>query len=285
MNVIERIQEKYGDMTRKQRVLADYMLENPDSMSFMTMKNLSGRTQVSEMTILNYCTALGYGNYNELKYEFRKYINERNKIEVQRQNEYLNASVPEYELDDKQNLLYQVCQEEFDLLKLLFAHIDIPSLFQGAEMMLDADCTVFCARGVSLQIADFLSMRLATMGLPSIVMNTELNDSVQSVLPLLRGGTLLVPISLPDYYVMTTKVCEFAQQRRCRILALTDSKEQSPVAPFGDLVLTAPASSRLFLNSPGALLVLAHLLSAALNIEKSARHTSKFCSPQEFFGK
>lgn len=282
MNVIERIQEKYGDMTRKQRALADYMLENPDSMSFMTMKNLSGRTQVSEMTILNYCTALGYGNYNELKYEFRKYINERNKIEVQRQNEYLNASVPEYELDDKQNLLYQVCQEEFDLLKLLFAHIDIPSLFQGAEMMLDADCTVFCARGVSLQIADFLSMRLATMGLPSIVMNTELNDSVQSALPLLKGGTLLVPISLPDYYVMTTKVCEFARQRRCRILALTDSKEQSPVAPFGDLVLTAPASSRLFLNSPGGLLVLAHLLSAALNIEKSARHTSKFCSPQEF---
>lgn len=282
MNVIERIQEKYGEMTKKQRVLADYMLENPDSMSFMTMKNLSSRTQVSEMTILNYCTALGYGNYNELKYEFRKYINERNKIEVQRQNEYLNASVPEYELDDKQNLLYQVCQEEFDLLKLLFAHIDIPSLFQGAEMMLDADCTVFCARGVSLQIADFLSMRLATMGLPSIVMNTELNDSVQSVLPLLRGGTLLVPISLPDYYVMTTKVCEFAQQRRCRILALTDSNEQSPVAPFGDLVLTAPASSRLFLNSPGALLVLAHLLSAALDIEKSARHTSKFCSPEEF---
>ena len=75
MNVIERIQEKYGEMTKKQRVLADYMLENPDSMSFMTMKNLSSRTQVSEMTILHYCGALGYGNYNELKYEFRKYIN------------------------------------------------------------------------------------------------------------------------------------------------------------------------------------------------------------------
>ena len=216
MNVIERIQEKYGEMTKKQRVLADYMLENPDSMSFMTMKNLSSRTQVSEMTILHYCGALGYGNYNELKYEFRKYINERNKIEVQRENAYLNSSVPEYELDDKQNLLHQVCQEEFDLLKLLFAHLDIPSLFRGAEMMLDADCTIFCARGVSLQIADFLSMRLAIMGLPSIAINTELNDSVQSALPLLKGGTLLVPISLPDYYVMTTKVCEFARQRRCR---------------------------------------------------------------------
>ena len=91
MNVIERIQEKYGEMTKKQRVLADYMLENPDSMSFMTMKNLSSRTQVSEMTILHYCGALGYGNYNELKYEFRKYINERNKIEVQRENAYLNS--------------------------------------------------------------------------------------------------------------------------------------------------------------------------------------------------
>ncbi len=133
-----------------------------------------------------------------------------------------------------------------------------------------------------MQIAEFLSMRLATMGLPSVIMNTELNDSIQSLLPLFNSSTLVVPISLPDYYLMTSKVCEFANQRHTRILCLTDATRHSPVIPMADLVLTAPCTSRLFLNTPAPMLFLANLLSAALNIEKSARRTTKFHTPTEF---
>ena len=189
--------------------------------------------------------------------------------------------MPEYELDDKQNLLYQVCQEEFDLLKLLFAHLDIPSLFRGAEMMLDADCTIFCARGVSLQIADFLSMRLAIMGLPSIVINTELNDSVQSALPLLKGGTLLVPISLPDYYVMTTKVCEFARKDGAGFWHLPTLWSSPLWRRLGDLVLTAPRPAGFFSILPGTFGA-GHLLSAALDIGKKRPSHQQICSPEEF---
>lgn len=46
-------------MTKKQKALAEYMLAQPDSMSFMTLKALAAAAQVSEMTILHYCTALG----------------------------------------------------------------------------------------------------------------------------------------------------------------------------------------------------------------------------------
>lgn len=87
MNVIERIQEKYGEMTKKQRVLADYMLENPDSMSFMTMKNLVRPDSGFGDDHFKLLYRAGIWELQELKYEFRKYINERNKIEVQRQNE------------------------------------------------------------------------------------------------------------------------------------------------------------------------------------------------------
>ena len=49
------------------------MLQNPDKMCFTTLKELSRDVGVSEMTILNLCIVLGYSNYNEIKYEFRKY--------------------------------------------------------------------------------------------------------------------------------------------------------------------------------------------------------------------
>ena len=67
MNVVEAIRQKYPGMTKKQKALAEYMLAQPDSMSFMTLKALAAAAQVSEMTILHYCTALGFANYNELK--------------------------------------------------------------------------------------------------------------------------------------------------------------------------------------------------------------------------
>ncbi len=281
MSVIDVINEKYPSMTKKQRILADYMLANPDSMSFITLKDLSARTKVSEMTILHVCTVLGYKSYNELKYEFRKYISMQSKIEVQRQNLYAIASVPTYELKDKNNVLIEICEEELEQAKLLHASLNPNDLFRAAEMFLDASNSILCGRGVSVQVAEFLSMRLATLGLPSVIVNTEQTDSVQAALPLFNRGVLVVPISLPDYYFMTTKVCEFAKERHASILCLTDSTK-SPIASLGDLVLLAPCATRLYLNTIAPMMALSNLLTSALNIEKSARRTNRFNSPEEF---
>jgi DNA-binding MurR/RpiR family transcriptional regulator len=281
-DIVEVIRQKHPELTKKQRILADYMLSDPESMSFITLKELSAATKISEVTILHMCSAIGYSNYNEVKYEFRKYLSVRMKTEVQKQNLYEVASAPEYELDDKQQLLKQICQEEHDLFNKFFSEIDTDDLFRAAVMLLDASNTIICARGASMQPAEFLSNRLATMGIPSITINTELNDSIQAALPLFTSNVLVVPITLPDYYLMTTKVAEFAAQRRCRILCLTDSKTHSPVAQFGDMVLTVPSTTRFFLNSTGPMMTLIHLLVSALNIEKSARKNNRFTTPQEF---
>jgi len=281
-NIVETIRQKYPTMTRKQKSIADFMLADPDSMAFMTLKELSEKTNVSETTILHTCTALELSNYNELKYEFRKYLNERTKTEVQQQNLYVIGAVPEYELNDKVQLLTDICHEEHNTLNLFFSQLNTNSLFQAAHMILDASSTIFCARGASLQVANFLSMRLATVGLPSIVIDTENNDSLHSKLPLFNGSTLVVPICLPDYYLMTVKACEFAHKRHCRILGITDSAKLSPIAPMCDLLLLAPSNTRMFLNTLSSSMAVANLLSSALNIEKSARRYTKSTASEEF---
>ena len=68
-------------------------------------------------------------------------------------------------------------------MKQFFAELDLDALFQAADMALDCRVILVCARGVSLQIADFLVNRLTTLGLPSLTVNTELNDAVQGALP------------------------------------------------------------------------------------------------------
>lgn len=284
LNLIDVIRGKYAFMTKKQRQLADYMVGNPSTMSFMTLKELAETVSMSEITILKACTMLGFGNYNELKYEFRKYNLESSQNNVQRDNLYANPLVPEYDLKNKEMLLNSICQEELETAKNFMAQLDKKELTRTVQMMLDATNTIFCARGVSVQIADFLSMRMATMGLPSVIVNTELNDSVQAALPLISKSTLVIAISLPDYYMMTTKVCEFAKQRHAKIVCITDSVNLSTISEMADITFTVPCATRLFLSTPAPVMMLANLISSALNIERSERKFSRFASPVEFSG-
>ena len=49
MNIIEIIEQKYENLTRKQKQIADYMRNHAAEMCFMTLKELSERVEVSEM--------------------------------------------------------------------------------------------------------------------------------------------------------------------------------------------------------------------------------------------
>lgn len=80
MDIIETIKSRYDGLTKKQKKIADYMINHIDKMSFITMKELSDATSVTEVTILNACAALGFPSFKEFKYEARKYLGLREKL-------------------------------------------------------------------------------------------------------------------------------------------------------------------------------------------------------------
>ena len=59
MDIIKRIESHYPDMTRKQKQIADFLLQNQDTLTFITLKELSVQVGVTEITILNLCKRLG----------------------------------------------------------------------------------------------------------------------------------------------------------------------------------------------------------------------------------
>ena len=101
MEILKRIEDTYPKMTRKQKKIADYMVSHAENMAFITLRELSREVEITEITILNMCKALGYESFNEVKYEFRKYIN-RGRVEFFDDNDYYNTNIPKYELDEKE---------------------------------------------------------------------------------------------------------------------------------------------------------------------------------------
>lgn len=267
-DIIKRIEENYPSMTKKQKQIADYIKENMDTMTFITLRDMSKELGVTEITILNTCKVLGYNSFNEVKYDARKYINVNRRIGLYQQNDYFNTAVPEYELNDKERLLTEICLEERGLLDEFARNFDSRHLMKVAKLFLEYPKIILCGRGVGHIICQWMASDLAGTQISSIVVNSELNESVYSALPALDENALLVAVIFPDYYFMTKQIAKYAKKKNAKVIAITDSKT-TEIAQYADELLTIQSTTRMFLNTPSAPMALANLLMSAVKIESN----------------
>lgn len=281
MTIVEQIQEKYPFLTRKQREVATYMVSDPERMSYITLKEISTETGVTEMTILKTCDSLGFSSFSNLKYEFRKYCAQQME-QIRRNVEYAISPAPDYELSDMEKLLKEICGEEARLTERFFNGLDVQKIFAAADMIREADKVVLCGRGVSTYVCEYLGMLLSVMGCGSVLVNTELYDSIHMALPMLTPKSVLFVVSFPDYYRMTTTVAEYAHKKNVKVIAMTDS-DKSPVVPFADMIFTVPTTTRIFMNTLGVPMMLVNLIASALNIRMSGAETNFGRSVTDFY--
>lgn len=265
-DIIMRIEKLYLSMTKKQKQVADYIKENIDTMAFITLRDMSRELGVTEITILNTCKVLGYSSFNEVKYEVRKYININRRIGLYQQNDYFNTDVPEYELNDKERLLAEICMEERGLFDEFTRNFNSRHFMKIAGLFLEYPKIVLCGRGMSYLVCQWLSSDLAGAQISSVIVNTELNESVYSVLPALDINTLLVAVTFPDYYFMTDQVARYAKKKGAKVLGITDS-EEAEIVKYADELLTARTTTRMFLNTASTPMALINLLVSAIKIE------------------
>ncbi len=265
-DIMMSIEQCYPTMTRKQRQIADYMKDNIDTMAFITLKEMSKELGVTEITILNACKVLGYNSFNEVKYEIRKYINMNRRIGLYRQNDYFNTDVPEYELSDKEQLLTEICGEERELMEEFARNFDSRRFMRVAKLFFKYQKIVLCGRGMSFIICQWLASDLAGAQIPSMLVNSELNESVYSALPVFDKNTLIVAVTFPDYYFMTEQIARYGKKKGAKVLGITDTPE-AEIARYADELLTVRSTTRMFLNTASVPMAVINLLVSAIKIE------------------
>ena len=262
-DVIRTIRGKYPSLTKKQKDIAGYMLEHPDDMCFITLKQLSADNQVSEMTVLNLCSALGYTNFNHLKSEFRKYSAQR-RMDMENPAGYEGGEGGEGIV----SMFTQLCRQQAGVICDYCRMLRAEDYRKAAIMVCKAEKVIVCGRGVGYMLAEYISTRLSMCGMASMSVNTELGERVGSALNFVGGGCLVIPVSFPDYYSVTVKMAQCARNKGAALLGITDST-RAEISCICDMCLYCPTENRFFPNSLSVPVLAVDFLMTAVSLEKS----------------
>lgn len=265
-NVIKNIQDNYSRLSKAQKTIAEYMINNYDKAAFMTAARIGGKLNISESTVVRFAKALNYSGYKELQRELQEIV--RNKLTtVQR----LNLS-DDYSKDESS--IIKVMEKDLDNIRQTLSEVDFDSFYKAVDMTLKAkNIYIF-----GLRSSSFLSGYLA------FYMNF-IFDNIKHVKPSandifeqfaqISNEDLIICFTYPRYSKLTMEVLDYARRKNCKIISFTDSFV-SPANEKSDFTIIARSDMQSFVDSLVAPMSLINAFIVALASKKKEDITPYF---------
>ena len=222
-------------LSRSQKIVASYVLENGREVAFMTAQELADKVGVSLATVVRTAVSMGFGSYQNLRDKLKDIIKTTSNPTWQELEESWSKPY-------KEDYFETVVRENMEALKSLLTSARSTSISKAVDLIDSADSIYIIgsrssrAPALSLYYAFQQFTRnanlLATMGEDDLYEN------------LLRIGSrdVLVAISngYPYYAMQTIKAVQFVSEKGIPVILLTDHPA-NPCIISSRIVILVPA--------------------------------------------
>ena len=257
--LLNKIDKNYEQMSKGQKLLADYILKNYDKAVFLTAAKLGKVVGVSESTVVRFATQLGYQGYPGFQKALEELV--RNKLNLIQRMEVTYGRISQSEI------LASVLQSDIEKIKLTLANMDQNAFELAVETILNAKRIYVVGIRSCAPLANFLSFYLNLIF--DNVTSVHTNSSSEIFEQLIRIGAedVIIGISFPRYSMRTLKALEFASNRKAKVITLTDSVH-SPMTLYSSCNLIARSDMASIVDSLVAPLSVVNALVVALCMKK-----------------
>jgi DNA-binding MurR/RpiR family transcriptional regulator len=257
----ERIKKRLSEFTPRQRGLAEFILQNPESIAFLSITDLAKKAGVSQATITRFCNTLGYDGYMHVSKEIQQSI----QCELGTVGRFdLALSLKDQSLRGRTTSLFErLVAGEIDNLINLTQSIKTHDFYRCVDMMTEADriCVIGCM--ASSCLAFFFGYMLGKI-FPRVDTVNGHGAVASAACNNLNQNSLVFLISFPRYPRATVELGHLALQKRAKIIAITNSPI-SPVVPLAMLSFFVPVGIVSFVDAYAAPMVLINALTAELS--------------------
>jgi DNA-binding MurR/RpiR family transcriptional regulator len=251
----DRLLSHIGALSRQQRLIAEYLLDNLQEIPFLSVPQLAQRSGASEATVVRLCQSIGYKGFSEMK-----------AAVVETLREDLDSPEHAKALPVSGDVLQAVAELERHNIRVTLGSVDRKVFRRVAAVLYEADHVFTFGLGISAHLAELAAYLFTEHGLRANRIRTHYT-SPREQLVTMREGDVLVAFSFPPYSRQTLEVLKEAGERDMKTVAITD-RLGAPAVPIADEALVVSTHGMTFTNATSS----TNVLLNALVVEIASRH-------------
>lgn len=254
-----RINERYGSLSKGQKILAAYIADNYDKAVFLTAARLGQMVGVSESTVVRFATHLGYKGYPEFQKAMEELV--RNKLNSVQRMEHTYGRISQSEM------LETVLRADAQRIEETLEQLGENTFHLAVDTILNAKHIYVIGLRSCAPLAEFLYFYLNMMFDNVHFLRTSSSSEIFEQMVRINQRDVIIGISFPRYSMRTLKALEFANNRNAKVITLTDSVH-SPMNLYSSCNLLAKSDMASVVDSLVAPLSVINALIMALCMKK-----------------
>ncbi|MCI9122549.1 MAG: MurR/RpiR family transcriptional regulator [Eubacterium sp.] len=269
-----RINERYGTMSKGQKLLANYITDYYDKAVFLTAAKLGEVVGVSESTVVRFAAQLGYKGYPEFQKALEEMV--RHKLNSIQRMEVTYGRI------GQTGILESVLHADMEKIKATLERMDKHAFDLAVDTILEAKRIYIVGIRSCAPLAGFLAFYLNFMFDHVVQLHTNSSSELFEQMVRIGREDVIIGISFPRYSMRTLKALEFANNRSAKVITLTDSVH-SPMNLYSSCNLIAASDMASIVDSLVAPLSVINALIVALCMRKQDEVADTFATLEEIW--
>jgi DNA-binding MurR/RpiR family transcriptional regulator len=251
--------EKLPEYSPNQKKLANFIIENLQTIPLLSVNQVSERAGVSTATIVRFSKILGFKGYLDLRNKLADILKEQ-LSPLEKYRKTISQK------DDYRNPLEMVAQTVIGNIDFCLEQNTLQE-FKHISKHVHRAQNIFClGMGISHYLAEIMSYLLKLYMKKAFALSSD-SPSFPEQIILMSPKDLLIVFSFPPYSKQTVEAAKLAKESNINVISFAD-KKTAPVAEFSEHILVAKTDNILFTNSLGSIAVLMNALVTDLALSE-----------------
>lgn len=261
MKVNQLIQNKFQEMSKSQKKVANYVTDYPRDVAIYSAQEIGTKIGVSETTVIRFCYKLSLSGYVELQKNIREQLlfNESSISTYQKSMLELEAEPHFYERvmeRDRESILEtmnQISETDYEL---------------AIDKLSQAETIYVLGLRSSYPAANWLSLTLSLVKKDVIFIRPETEDIIQTLTHMDEKSVAIV-ISFHRYIRETINITKLMSEQGTFIIGITDSL-LAPIQPYSDILFPVYSPNKSTIDAAAALFSFMNSIVAGLVVKEKS---------------
>ena len=259
----QRVKSKIPDLTKSQKVIINYIVENPQKFAFSSVRKLERELHTSKSTIVRLAQALGYNGFHAMRTAFLEEI--QNNIDpINRYKKYLSETL-KASPSRAPNFLQLISDETVNNINATLCLIDGGQYRKAIRLIERAQHLYSMGVGISCCLAEMAAYLFTRVSIKSNYLTCGHISFTEQIINMSQDD-VIIAFSFPPYSKETIDAACYARERKIKVISFTD-KVTNKIVQHSDIFLPVYVKSMTSSNSIMAVLVVLYSIATQIGHE------------------